>query len=539
LYRGVYPCGVEKTVILISMEIPAVVTKKDHLPYCGGISAVADGMLTSAYKHPKIEIKGFSILWSEGYYSQFLGENGMEVRYTRNYFSNILDKVGEVKIRLGENKNVVLEILKLDSEISKMSEVYYLNADIDKNDFLSRQNTRRMYQGEEHTRICQEIILGKGTIEALKELDIKHTLLHLNESNCHAAGIARLAEKIKRVGFKKALNETKKGIVFTTHTPIKGGNLTYKIDNLFAMGALDGLAEQEVYYLSKDYTFYNCTRVCMNIAGKINAVSPEHRETTKKLYNLSNSEIEYVTNGLSKKWQHADFFGNNIDKLAQAKKEHKRLFFRALEKQTGKKWNEDIPILAQARRFMANGYKRSGLLLKEENWIFDLMDSDKIQVLFAGKPYPTDIDSINLWNYIWRKSKEIKNLAILPGYDLYLMSKLHRASDIWENTPKPDKEACGDWGIGSMLNFSAYMSTETGWPRSFLVNEKNGFVIRTARPNDDCKDFKNLQKTLKRAVYLYFNEPEKFNLIRLKGKKLAEDCLSANRMLNEYIKKMY
>ncbi|MDH3442643.1 MAG: hypothetical protein OEN50_01860 [Deltaproteobacteria bacterium] len=64
--------------------------------------------------------------------------------------------------------------------------VYFLDTGLDDNDLWERDLTDALYNGNARTCLCQEIVLGMGSVAMLETLGHKHfSTYHMNEG--HAA----------------------------------------------------------------------------------------------------------------------------------------------------------------------------------------------------------------------------------------------------------------------------------------------------------------------------------------------------------------
>jgi len=99
----------------------------------------------------------------------------------------------------------------------------------------------------EDTRIAQETVLGVGGVKVLEALNQKIDVYHLNEG--HALPLAfELYRK-----YDSSIEELRKHVVFTTHTPEKAGNEEHNIHKLHQMGFFNGLSLDEVRDITKIY----------------------------------------------------------------------------------------------------------------------------------------------------------------------------------------------------------------------------------------------------------------------------------------------
>jgi starch phosphorylase len=106
------------------------------------------------------------------------------------------------------------------------------------------------------------------------------------------------------------------------------------------------------------------------------------------------------------------------------------MLFNIVANQTGKMFDPDVFTIVWARRFAE--YKRPGLLKYDYERFLKMVEStDKpVQIIWAGKPYPTDGTAVGIFNDLVNMSKDIKNIAVLTGYELELSAALKKGSDL-------------------------------------------------------------------------------------------------------------
>ena len=76
---------------------------------------------------------------------------------------------------------------------------------------------------------------------------------HFNEGHAILAGIELIREKWpKGLSFEDAWRETRKQVVFTTHTPVAAGNESHDHELLKHMGAYNGLDYSQMKFLGGD-----------------------------------------------------------------------------------------------------------------------------------------------------------------------------------------------------------------------------------------------------------------------------------------------
>ena len=284
----------KKSVAYFSMEFAIHQALKI---YSGGLGFLSGSHMRSAFDLRQ-NIVGIGILWSYGYYDQGRHEDrSLLAEFIRKhyYFLDDLGILTSVNIR---GKDVAIKVFYLAPHIFGSAPLLLLSTDIPENDFLSRTITHKLYDSNEETRISQEIILGIGGTRVLEALKQKIDIYHLNEG--HALPL--VYELYSRL---KDIEEVKRHVVFTTHTPEDAGNEKHSLTLLHSFGFFDGLDMQSVrdITLVKDDTF-NLTVGALRASKMTNAVSKFHGEVANRMWSEceGRSEITYITNAQNRRF---------------------------------------------------------------------------------------------------------------------------------------------------------------------------------------------------------------------------------------------
>jgi len=527
---------------------------QDLHTYAGG-AGVVGGCHLRAAKNLKKPMVGVSIFWSEGYYDQELGpingsgRIGMQVVYRKRPYNNLIDTGLLLSVKIC-GCDVWVKVLEVPQDKYNVCPTYLLTTDIPENDSdpLAQLITRQLYQGNEDRWLAQQIVLSKG-IEALEKLGYEIDTYHLNEGFCLNVGLELLSREIKQgLFFNQALMAVKKKIVFTTHTPEIAGNRSYRLDNMFRMNCFDGWLWESAVRLGEGSgeEFFNTTAALLRMAKISNAVSRLHGDVANKMWCWVQeaSPIISITNGKDTGfWQPEEFKEvRTSGQIASVKMRNKRKLLQTILSATDKHFSENVLTVVWARRFAA--YKRPKLILYDLDWISDLLARNKLQLIFAGKPHPEDRDMINTWNHILRLSEErFPNLVILPGYELEQNMLLKAGADVWLNTPRRPREACGTSYMSAAMMGVMNVSVRDGGALEGIVDGENGFLFGVDREmseyQQDVFDAESLRDTMKRVITLYYSDKEKWYEIVAAGKRVAETQFSAERMVREYFEKMY
>jgi starch phosphorylase len=513
--------------------------------YSGGLGFLAGSHMRSAYEL-KQNMIGIGILWKKGYYDQERNEDQSMRAAFRNKEYSFLTDTGILFPITIHGARVYVKALLLKPEVFKTVPVFLLTTDIAENDHLAQTISHRLYDPNQTTRIAQSILLGIGGAKLLEVLGRETEIYHMNEG--HSLPLCfYLLDKYKN------LDEVKKRVVFTTHTPEKAGNEEHSIPLLDRMSFFNGLSVQQVNsYIHPENGVLNYSLSALRMAKKANGVSQLHGEVARKMWGSYSGicTIDAITNAQNKTYWRDYMLEKALakdddEKLVLRKKMLKKKLFRVVANQTGKLLDENVLTLVWARRFAQ--YKRANLLLRDFDRFTRLVSNTEfpIQIIWAGKPYPEDFDSINNFNEIHWKIRGFKNCTILTGYELWLSGHLKRGSDVWLNNPRLYHEASGTSGMTAAMNGSINFSIPDGWIPEFAKHGKNSFIIEPAADNlsqdeRDKVEANRLYDLLENEIIpMYYKNPAKWIKIMKAGMQDVVPFFDSSRMSDEYYEKMY
>jgi starch phosphorylase len=531
-----------KSVAYFSMEFAVDQPLKI---YSGGLGFLAGSHLRSAYEL-KQNMIGIGILWKKGYYDQERNQDQtLKVSFRDKDYHFLTDTNIVFPITIHGAK-VYVKAFLLKPEVFKTAPLFLLTTDIPENDYLAQTISHRLYDPNETTRIAQSILLGIGGAKLLDILGRETEVYHMNEG--HALPMCfYLWDK------HKSLDEVKKRVVFTTHTPEKAGNEEHSLPLLNSMTFFNGITLKDVEEtLKPENGVLNYTLTALRMAKRANGVSQLHGEVARKMWGDYKGicDITAITNAQNKTyWLDKDLeqaLNKNDDKaLIARKKELKFKLFRTVANQTGKLFDENVLTLVWARRFAA--YKRANLLLHDFNRFMRIATNTKypIQIIWAGKPYPEDYGAINIFNEIYWKTKDLPNCTVVTGYELWLSGHLKRGSNLWLNNPRLYHEASGTSGMTAAMNGSVNVSIPDGWVPEFAKHGKNAFIIDTANDQltPESKDKIEGQALLdlleNEIIPMYYEQPEKWLKLMKTSMTDVLPQFDSGRMADEYYKILY
>lgn len=525
------------------------------LPFYSGGLGVVSGDIARTAKRLNMPMVVVSLLPREGYYKQGVESDKMTISYERwENEKECLDDTGLIfPINLFRVLNWV-KVWKLKDKYNTVP-VFLLDTDIEQNDFVGRLNTRMLYGGSIYSglshheltkrQLAQYYILGKGGVKALRRLKINVKKYHLNEAHSYFAAQEILSESLRSGSdFANAVKYTKSKCVFTTHTPVAAGNPTFPISSVAEIIENKSKNPAVTYDMLRSlgcdaFENFNMALACLRLSGKANTVSKKQLRIAKNMWNIGEgmAPLIAITNGVDQEgyWQFPEFRNASTpDEIAAAKSIYKRLAIAKFAPH----FKEDVALIIWARRFAA--YKRPKLLFHDHEWIANLLNNNKIQLIMAGKPHPDDADRIKDWNELFGLSKHFRNFVMLPGYELEMMRELQAAADIWLNTPRAPLEASGTSGMKA--NGAIHVSTPDGW--ACEADQNNCFIFGSYSPiypfeTHDMADAEALKICINNVLTSFYYNKDDWNKMMLNDTRVKERRWSTDRTLLQYKEEFY
>jgi starch phosphorylase len=402
-----------------------------------------------------------------------------------------------------------------------------LDTNLDCNRPIDRDLTDQLYGGDRDTRIRQEILLGIGGYRMLKMLDIRPTVLHMNEG--HSAFLAlehtRNLMQCDKLSFAEAREVAGASLVFTTHTPVIAGHDYFDpilMERYFADYARSlGLGWNEFLALGRrnpsDRNEPFCmTVLAMRMAAFRNGVSKLHGSVSRHMWNMlwpgvpeDELPITHITNGVHfrswisyemnqlydrylgpswreepadcRLWRRVEAIpAEELWRTHERRRERTVAFTRRrlraqLERRgvapseiedAGEVLDPEILTIGFARRFAT--YKRASLIFRDPQRLSKLINDPQrpIQIIFAGKAHPQDGPGKEIIQQIVslaRRDEFRHRIVFLEDYDLAVARYLVQGVDVWLNTPLRPQEASGTSGMKASANGAMNVSTLDGW----------------------------------------------------------------------------
>ena len=525
-------------VAYFSMEIAMDQSLKT---YSGGLGFLAGSHMLSA-GYLQMPMVGVTILWSYGYYDQRIAHDGqVEVAYIRKYYDFLKDTNVTTEVDIFGEK-VKVKAYLVEPELFGACPVYLLTTDIEGNSDWAKSISHKLYDGNEKIRIAQETVLGVAGIRILQQIGYNFDVVHMNEGHALPAAFELLRQ------YNGNLEEVKKKTVFTTHTPVAAGNEVHWVDTLMEGGFFAGCSREVAVQLGGEN--FSLTVAALRMSRIANAVSQLHGLVANKMWEWVDGRcpIRAITNAVNLHYWQDDRVkeaANNPEKLLAVKREMKAELFEYVANVAGKKFDPDVLTITWARRFA--DYKRAWLILMDKDRITKLLDTNKIQIIFAGKFHPDDVMGKEMFNKLLNRSHSMKNVVVLPGYELELSGKLKRGSDIWLNTPLRPFEASGTSGMSANANGALHLSIYDGWTVEGTFNGINGYTVEYPGLDDEMpweerhwKDHECIMNIIENEIIpTYYENKQEWARLMRQAIRTSEAYFNSDRMVIEYYNRLY
>ena len=190
--------------------------------YSGGLGILAGDHL-KASSDLGVPLVAVGLMYTEGYFRQRLDADGWQQESVADFTPlslGFVDTGVEVTVDLAGDP-VKAHVWRTD--VGRIP-LYMLDTDVAGNSPDGVAVTDRLYGGDEHHRLRQEIVLGIGGVRALRALGLQPDVFHMNEGHAGFLGLERIREFVAGgQSFEAAIEAVRAGSVFTTHTPVPAG----------------------------------------------------------------------------------------------------------------------------------------------------------------------------------------------------------------------------------------------------------------------------------------------------------------------------
>ena len=199
--------------------------------YSGGLGILAGDHLKAA-SDLGVPIIGVGLLYRQGYFRQSLNAAGWQQERYPLLDPNALpltllhDDSGPVRIEVPLAGRTLFAQVWV-AQVGRVP-LLMLDSDVEQNAGYEREVTDRLYGGGTDHRLEQEVLLGMGGVRAIRAYcritgAPPPTVFHTNEGHAGFLGLERIREYMQNGDdFDTALERSRAGTVFTTHTPVPG-----------------------------------------------------------------------------------------------------------------------------------------------------------------------------------------------------------------------------------------------------------------------------------------------------------------------------
>jgi len=575
----------QRTIAYFSMEIgldPEMPT------YSGGLGILAGDTIRSA-ADLKVPMIAVTLLYRKGYFYQRLDETGWQSEEPVHWIvEDCLEEMPQRASVVIEGRTVQIRSWKYEVEgIGDFKvPVYFLDTDLPENSEWDRTLTDFLYGGDQHYRLCQELILGIGGVRMLRALGYDRIeRLHMNEGHASLLTLELLDEEAKKAGresvMRSDIEAVKRKCIFTTHTPVPAGHDQFPIDLMRrVLGERDDFLDMKDVYCTdlvahilrqrvsdlndviRGENKLNMTYLALNLSHYVNGVAKKHGEVSKLMF--AEYTIDAITNGVHAAtwtagsfqklydghipgWRQDNFslrYALSIPKqeIWNAHTETKKELIEYVNRETNIGMGVDVFTIGFARR--AATYKRAELLFTDIERLKSISSkAGPFQVIYAGKAHPQDQEGKEIIKRIFQAKEELKNnvrIAYIENYDMELGKLMTSGVDLWLNTPQPPLEASGTSGMKAALNGVPSLSVLDGWWIEGCIEGKTGWSIGEKGSADASNDAASLYSKLEQTIIpMFYHERDNFIDIMVHCIALNGSFFNTHRMVEQYVLNAY
>jgi starch phosphorylase len=580
----------ERRIAYFSMEIALDAAMPT---YSGGLGVLAGDTIRSA-ADLQVPMVAISLLYRAGYFRQRLDASGWQFEEPLEWAVESLLQEMPARACVGlEGRTVFLRSWKYEVRgIGGYSvPVYLLDTDLPENGEWDRRLTDVLYGGDEHYRLCQEIMLGIGGVRMLRALGYDRVeRFHMNEGHSSLLTVELLQEEARKAGRSwielDDMAAVRPKCIFTTHTPVPAGHDQFPLSLVCrALGFREDLSdafhgdmaarvfgrhvphgEMAPPFPGPEATL-NMTNLGLNMSRHVNGVAKKHGQISQLMF--AGYHIDAITNGVHAAswtsspfqalfdryipdWRQDSFSLRHAESISKreiwnAHTQAKTALLHRVNQLNADLMNPDTLTIGFARRSAL--YKRADLLFTDiERLRMIAVQRGGVQVIFAGKAHPRDHDGKLLIKRILQLKGVLKDcvrIVFVEDYDLALAKLITAGVDLWLNTPQPPLEASGTSGMKAALNGIPSLSILDGWWIEGLIEGVTGWAIDDPACGQHEADgasgaAASLYDKLEREIMpLFYEDRDHFIDVMRHAIALNGSFFNTQRMLQQYVSNAY
>lgn len=554
------------TVAYFSMEI----CLEQAIPtYSGGLGVLAGDTLRSA-ADLGVPLVAVTLLHRKGYFEQHLDAAGQQSESPVQWNpEHVLERVeGRASVTI-EGRMVHVAAYKYAVRGVRNHEVpvFLLDTNLPENSEWDRTLTDTLYGGDEHYRLCQEIVLGMGGAGVLQTLGYDAGVIyHLNEGHSALLTLQLLEKALDgRQHFELEdadLEAVRQRCVFTTHTPVPAGHDKFPLDMVRGV-----LGDERVALLEGCGGVYegmlNMTHLALHLTRFVNGVAMRHRDVSRSMF--PDYPINSITNGVHATTWTGPAFAELFDRrmpewrrdnlylryavsvpLQEIRDAHalsKSALLDEVHRRMGVALDPAVMTIGFARR--ATPYKRADLIFSDVERLAGIARNvGKMQIVFGGKAHPHDGGGKELIRRIFAADERLRGLVevvYLENYEMALAHQMVAGVDLWLNNPMKPLEASGTSGMKAAMNGVPSFSVLDGWWVEGHVEGVTGWSIGGPdAEGDPSRDALDLYDKLERVILpLFYRLPFSYAEVMRSAIALNGSFFNTQRMVRQYVHNAY
>ncbi len=554
------------TIAYFSMEI----CLEQAIPtYSGGLGVLSGDTLRSC-ADLGVPVSAVTLLHRKGYFEQHLDAVGQQTEMPVSWQpEQVLEAVDARATVTIEERTVHVCAWKYTITGVRGHEVpvYLLDTRLPENGEWDQTLTDTLYGGDEHYRLCQEIVLGMGGVALLQALGHDAgTTFHLNEGHSALLTLQLLERQLDgRQPFELNdgdMDAVRQRCIFTTHTPVPAGHDKFPLDMVRSVLGAERVALLESAGGVSD-GMLNMTHLALHLTRFVNAVAMRHREVSRGMF--PEYAISSITNGVHATTWTGPAFAALFDRLIpewrrdnlylryavsiplqdvrDAHAASKRALLDEIARRTGVTLDPNVLTIGFARR--ATPYKRADLIFSDLDRLMTMAKNvGKLQIVFGGKAHPHDGGGKELIRRIFAARERLGDLVkivYIENYEMSLASLMTAGVDLWLNNPMKPLEASGTSGMKAALNGVPSFSVLDGWWVEGHVEGVTGWSIGSPDADGDpARDALDLYGKLGRVIMpLYYGLPFAYAEVMRSSIALNASFFNTQRMVRQYVHNAY
>jgi len=554
------------TIAYFSMEVGL---DPDMPTYSGGLGILAGDTLRAA-ADVGLPLVGVTLLHRQGYFRQQLDASGNQtesaVPWAPEKFLEQLPRLVSITI---ENRMVAVRAWRyvIRGVSGHAIPVYFLDTAVSDNTPWDQTLTDHLYGGDQHYRLCQEVVLGMGGVAMLKVIGHEVQTYHLNEGHSALLVLGLLNDLAPEQPQPRVTPELREAVrrrcVFTTHTPVPAGHDQFPVAlarQVLGAACTDVLAAAECCL----HGTLNMTYLALFFAHYVNGVAMRHGEISRTMF--PDYPINSISNGVHgatwtapplqrlydqhfPEWRRDNLYlryavSIPLTEIQHAHAEAKRELLVEVERRQYVRLDPAALTLGFARR--ATPYKRPELMFTDLERLRRIVRAvGPLQIIYGGKAHPADTEGKQLIRRIFDAAAALGHevrVVYLPEYDMALAKLLCAGVDVWLNTPHKPQEASGTSGMKAALNGVPSLSILDGWWVEGHLEGVTGWSIGDADdgPSDPGREATSLYDKLEYVIGpLYYRRPLEFAQVMRHTIALNGSFFNAQRMIVQYLQNAY